>query len=275
MSIITISHEMGAGGSEIGHAVAERIGYRYVDQELISEASRRYGILEEKLTQLDETRPSLFERFDTETRLYSTVIQTSVYDFAEQDNVVIMGRGGQVLLGGVAHALRVRVMAPFELRVKRVIRKMASQMGEALDLRTATEMVRRNDAEKGGRMRYLYEMDWADPRLYDIVINMEKLSTDAATELLIGLVRRPDLAAAEPSRQLVVDRALASRVRTALAMDPETRRHRIEVKAEQGIVTLEGSAALDAAVAVARSVRGVADVRTEVVEIPPIPPFVA
>ncbi len=275
MAIITISHEMGAGGSEIGFAVAERIGYRYVDQELISEASRRYGIVEEKLTQLDETKPSLFERFDVETRLFTTVIQTSLYDFAEQDNVILGGRGGQVLLAGVAHALRVRVMAPFELRVKRVMKKMAAQMGEALDLRTATEMVRRSDAEKAGRMRYLYEVDWADPRLYDLVINTEKLTPGAATELLIGLVRRPELAPTEASRQLVVDRALASRVRTALAMDPETRRHRIEVNVEQGVATLEGSTSLDAAVAVARSIRGVVEVKTETVEIPPIPPFVA
>lgn len=275
MSIVTVSHEMGAGGSEIGHAVAERLGYRFVDQELISEAARRYGVLEEKLTQLDETRPSLFERFDTENRLFTTVIQTSLYDFAEEDSAILMGRGGQVLLGGVAHALRVRVMAPFELRVKRVMKKMAAQIGEALDQRTATEMVRRSDAEKAGRVRYVYEVDWADPRLYDLVINTEKLTVSAVTELLVALVKRPELASTETSRQLVADRALASRVRTGLAMDPETRRHRIEVKAEQGVVTLEGSAALDAAVAVARSVRGVVDVKTEIVEIPPIPPFVA
>jgi len=275
MAIVTVSHEMGAGGSEIGHAVAERLGYRYVDQELISEAARRYGVLEEKLNERDETRPSLFERFDTETRLFTTVIQTSLYDFAEDDNVILMGRGGQVLLGGVAHALRVRVMAPFELRVKRVMKKMAAQIGEALDQRTATEMVRRSDAEKAGRVRYVYEVDGADPRLYDLVINTEKLTVSAVTELLVGLVKRPELASTETSRQLVADRALASRVRTGLAMDPETRRHRIEVKAEQGVVTLEGSTALDAAVAVARSVRGVVNVKTEIVEIPPIPPFVA
>ena len=52
MAILTISHEMGAGGPEIGMAVAQRLGYRYVDQELISDAAQRYGLLEEKLTHL-------------------------------------------------------------------------------------------------------------------------------------------------------------------------------------------------------------------------------
>ena len=48
--IITISHQMGTGGPEIGMALAKRLGYRYVDQELISDAARRYGLLEEKLS---------------------------------------------------------------------------------------------------------------------------------------------------------------------------------------------------------------------------------
>src|SRR5215469_15637937 len=68
MSILTVSHEIGAGGPEIGQKVAEQLGWHYVDQELISDAALRYGVLEEKLSSLDESKPSLFERFDAETR---------------------------------------------------------------------------------------------------------------------------------------------------------------------------------------------------------------
>ena len=50
MAIVTISCEMGSGGVEIGRAVAERLGYRFVDTELITEAAHRYGLLEEKLS---------------------------------------------------------------------------------------------------------------------------------------------------------------------------------------------------------------------------------
>jgi hypothetical protein len=57
-------------------------------------------VLEEKLSSLDESKPSLFERFDAETRRYITVLQTAVFEFAEQDRVVLMGRAGQWLLRG-------------------------------------------------------------------------------------------------------------------------------------------------------------------------------
>src|SRR5258705_2524670 len=275
MAIIAMSHEIGAGGPEIGQQLADRLGYRYVDQDLVSNAAQKYGLLEEKLSHLDESKPSLFERFDAETRRYITVIQTALYDFAEQDNVVLMGRGGQWLLRGIPHVLRVRVMAPFDLRVKRLAKKMSGQMGEQTNPRTVTDMVRRDDTEKIGRMRYLYEVDIRDPALYDVVINTEKMPHDSAVEVIAGLVRRPEMATGDAGSRLVSDRALASRVQVALATHPETRKYRTTVEAKDGVVTLEGTAALEDAVDVARGVTGVREVRTQQVEIPPIPPFVA
>ncbi|MBI4588183.1 MAG: cytidylate kinase family protein [Candidatus Rokubacteria bacterium] len=275
MAIITISHEMGAGGPEIGMAVAQRLGYRYVDQEVIYDAAQRYGLLEEKLTHLDESKPSIFERLDTETHRYITAIQSTLMEFAEQDNVILMGRSGQWLLRGIPHVLRVRVKAPFELRVKRATKRLAGQMGEAVNPRTVTDMVRRDDAEKSSRFRYFYEVDINDPSLYELVINTEKLSVDAAAELIAVVARRDDFAATQAGKQIVADRAVASRVQVALATHPETRKYRITVEAQQGVVTLEATAAIDQAVEVARSVHGVRDVKTRQVEIPPIPPFVA
>src|SRR5207244_11328179 len=117
--IITISHQMGAGGPEIGMALAKRLGYRYVDQDLLLDAVRRYGLAEEKLSHLDESKPTIFERFDAETRHHITVLQTTLLELAELDNAVFMRGGGQWLLRGVPHVLRVRLIAPFEHPLKR------------------------------------------------------------------------------------------------------------------------------------------------------------
>jgi cytidylate kinase len=275
MAIITISHQMGAGGPEIGTALAKRLDYRYVDQDLISDAARRYGLVEEKLSHLDESKPSLFERFDAETRRYITVIQTALLEFAEADNIVQMGRGGQWLLRGIPHVLRIRIAAPFEQRVRNWIRRMTELTGDTPNQRAATDFVRRDDSDKAGRMRYLYEVDVADPALYDLVINTEKLSYEAAVDAIVGVVRRPELATTDTGRRVVASRALASRVQVALATHPETRKYRFTVDAENGVVTLEGTAALDQAAEVSREVAGVRAVKLEQVEIPPIPPFVA
>ena len=275
MAIIVISHQMGAGGPEIGMALAKRLGYSYVNQELLLDAARRYGLAEEKLSHLEESKPTLFERFDTETRHHITVLQTTTLEFAELDNCVLMRGGGQWLLRGVPHALRVRLIAPFEHRVKQWIKRTAEMTGEAPNQRAATDFVRRDDSDKAGRMRYLYEVDIADPTLYELIINSEKLRHDAVVDLLERLARRPEMAPTDEGRRLVASRALASRVQVALATHPETRRYRISVEAQGGVVTLEGTAALDKAVEVARTVSGVQQVKTQQLEIPPIPPFVA
>ena len=121
----------------------------------------------------------------------------------------------------------------------------------------------------------LYEVDIADPSLYDLVVNSEKLHYEAAVEMIERVVRRPEMATTDSARRIVASRALASRVQVALATHPETRRYRITVEAQDGVVTLEGTAALERALEVARDVPGVREVRTRQLEIPPIPPFVA
>ena len=275
MAIVTISHQMGAGGSVIGMKLAQRLGYHYVEQELLLDVARRYGLAEDKLSHLDESKPTLFERFDTETRHYITILRTSFLDIAEMDNAVLMGRSGQWLLRGIPHVFRVRVIAPFDLRVKRWIKHMAERTGETPIQRAAATLVRRDDAEKSGRMRYLYEVDVADPMLYDLVVSTERFGYDAAVELIEVAVHRPALATTDEGRRIVASRALSSRVQVALAMNADTRRDQITVEAEDGVVTLEGTGTLERAVDVARGVPGVRVVHDRQLEVPPIPPFVA
>jgi len=136
-------------------------------------------------------------------------------------------------------------------------------------------MARRDDTDKAGRMRYLYEVELADAALYGVVLNTEKLSVAAAVEVVAGVARRPEVQTSGAGAQLVAERSLASRVQVALATDPKTRKYRITVEAKAGTVTLEGTAAMDEALEVARGVPGVRDVKAQQVEIPSIPPFVA
>src|SRR5437667_12671980 len=98
MAIIVISHQMGAGGPEIGMALAQRLGYRYVNQELLLDAARRYGLAEEKLSHLEAPKPTPFECFDTETRHPTTVPPATQYAFAGKEDALRMrGRGPGLL----------------------------------------------------------------------------------------------------------------------------------------------------------------------------------
>ncbi len=274
MAVVTVSSEMGSGGPEIGAGLAQRLGYKYVDREVISEAARRYGLPEQKLADLDERKPSLFQRFDVETRRYMLGSQTALCDFASADNVVLMGRGGQWLLRGIPHVLRVRVTAPFDVRVRRLAEKRQGQRGQGSP-RAFADMVREDDAGRAGRMRYLYDVDIDDAALYDVVINTTIVTIDSGIEILVRLVQRPELATTPDSQALCADRALAAKVELALAAHSKTRKLRVIVTAQNGVVTLEGTADLWDAAGIARQLPGVVDVETREREVPPIAPFPA
>src|SRR3989338_7295401 len=131
MAIVVISHQMGAGGPEVGTALAERLGYRHVNHELLLDAARRYRLAGERVSRPPGAEPSLFGRFDTEARHHITVLQTTLLEFAELDDAVLMRGGGQWLLRGVPHALRVRLVAPFEQRGRHRIKRTAEVTGRS------------------------------------------------------------------------------------------------------------------------------------------------
>jgi cytidylate kinase len=269
MAIVTISSELGAGGPEIGAALAKHLEYRYLDREVIAEAANRYGLAETKLIRLDESKPSFFDRVDAEGRLYVAGIRAILLEFAQSNDVVLMGRGGQWLLRRTPHALHVRVSAPFDVRVARLAQQTGGETGRTAPSRAFTNVVRHDDAGRAGRIRYLYGVDIRDPALYHLVINTTQVVTAAAVELLATLARRPEFTPTEVGQRILLDRKLASLVDVALAQNPETRKRRITVEAAGGVVTLGGTADLSQAEKVARDVPGVREVKIVEVEPPP------
>ena len=275
MAILTISQEMGSGGAEIGLTVATRLGYTYVDNEELLSRAQRYGLAEDRLARLVEDRPSWVERFDAETRRCIMALQVVLYEFAQDDNVVLMGGGGQWLLRGVPHALRARIVAPFPERVTRLTATLSAQGKERVTPKIVAQFIRRDDIQKSARMRYLFDVDLKDPGLYDVHINTAVLSRGAAVDLLADVARQPECSTTDAGRQLVADRALASQVEVALAGHRDMRRRAIGVESSDGVVTLELPSGADSevALAVARGVTGVQHVTLRIAEIPVVSSF--
>jgi cytidylate kinase len=190
MTIVAISRELGSGGTAIAAAVAKALNYDYVDREIILQAARAHEVPEEKIADVDERRLSLWERFDEEKRRYLIFIESAYYSFAEKGNLVTAGRGGPFFLRDVSHAVKVRIMAPFEVRVRRVMEQ------EKLEHRAATARVKNYDRELAGRIDYLFGVDWLLPEHYDLVINTGKFAHEQAAALVVEAARRKGLTSA-------------------------------------------------------------------------------
>jgi len=270
MTIVAISREMGSGGYEIGAAVAKALNFEYVNRQILLEAAHAHGVPEAKLVEAVERRLSLWERFDEERRRYLIFLEAAYYAFAEKGNLVTASRSGPFFVRDVSHALKVRIMAPFETRVRRVMAE------DKVDQKAAAAKVRAYDREMSGRIDYLFGLDWTLPEHYDLVINTRDDAWNFYTDLLVAAARHPQYQPTPESRQRACDLNLAAQVRAALATDAGTKHVNLDVTAQAGHLVLKGvvfsQAVLEAAAEVARRVPGVTSVACEAVEIPRVYP---
>jgi cytidylate kinase len=224
----------------------------------------------ETLAQVDERTLSFWERFDEDKRRYRIFIESALLSCARDGGIVIAGRGAPLLLKEVDHALKVRIVAPLEVRVERMMAR------EGLDHRSATTRIKAHDKEQAARFDYLFGVDWTLPEHYDLVVNTGRGSLDTAAELVVRAARMPLFQPNDGSLRKIRDLTLASEVRAALAADPVVGGLHIEVSARSGALTLRGvvfdPATMEAAAAVAGRVAGVQSVECEVVEVPRIYP---
>jgi cytidylate kinase len=270
MTIVAISREMGSGGYEIAAAVARALEFEYVDRQILLHAAKVHEVPEEKIADVADRHLTLWERFDEEKRRFLIFIEAAYYAFAEKGNLVTAGRGGPFFLRGVKHALRVRITAPVDVRVRRVMER------DKLDHRAAAAKVRSYDKEMAARIDYLFGLDWHNPEHYDLILNTSGDAWDFYTDIVVAAARHPRFQSTPESVERVQALSLAAQVRAAIARDPMTKNINVEVAVEAGQVSLKGvvfsPTMMDAAAEVARRVPGVRAVSCEAVEIPRVYP---
>ena len=275
MPVMTIGRQLGSLGDEIGHALAERLHYRYLDHRSLPNYVREFGEVQPNAPELAETRPSFWERLNEERRRHAIVVRTGVYGFARDNDAVIVGLGANFLLGGLSHVLRVLTVAPMTVRVERVMDKGIHDRPGALDRDTAADIVRRSDRERGGYIRYMHSADWTDVHGYDLVLNTVNLTVEQAVQYVADCLDRAEISPTAASLQAIEDLALASRVEAVLVSHAGIWIHGLKATAEHGVVTITGEVITDEdreyAEEAARNVSGVRSVHNELrIQPPPL-----
>jgi cytidylate kinase len=267
MSVVTIAHAAFSGGNAIAEKVASLLNYRSVAREVLIEASKRYGIPEAKYTEVLEGEGHWWERWRESVRLYRITLQAAMCEVAEEGNLVYYGRAGQQLLPGIPHVLKVLIVAPVDYRIELV----RAQQG--MDSENARQYVRELDRVRSRRFRAVFNADWQDPVGHDLVLNSGRFSPENAAALIADTVRRPEFQPTTESIKAFQDLATTARVQAALITSAKTRNVVLNVKSDNGTVTISGILAdpdlEKEIVRIAKSVAGVLEVVTDI-EPPPI-----
>ena len=211
MAILTIGRESGAQGEEIAKSVAEKLGYEFIAREAIFEEIRTYGEKWFKWgQQMDDHKPSIWERFDQSFAGFVALKESIMMDHAVKNNVVLMGRGGNWMFSDVPYALRIRIMAPMDKRVENVVRK------EAIDRDTARKMLEKADSERSAYLKAIYHKDWTKPKFYDIVFDTGNLSEEEVVKMILDELKAKDEKFTSQAEEKLKQTALAAKVKAQI-----------------------------------------------------------
>jgi cytidylate kinase len=201
-NVVCISHATGSGGSEVGRLVAERLGFRYVDEDIIANAAAKGGVDPADLADEERRKSWLARALDEFGRGASgeawallgpmppapgqpstsedlrALIREAIEETAAQGRAVIVAHAASHAIGGREDALRVLVTASHSTRAARVCE--AEQLEEAAGSRAVKDA----DAARADYLRRFHDVDDEQPTHYDLVLNTDQLSIEQAAELV-------------------------------------------------------------------------------------------
>ncbi len=212
-AVVTISQTTGATPEDVALRVAEELGFRHVDEEIVEAVAERQGVDPAVVADVEKRRSFLqafWEALETGDAaaltavsygggyippsaaglrrdyppLLRELIRTVVHETALRGDVVIGSHAASFALAGRADVLRVLVTASTETRIRRLVAE------RSLDDRDAARAVDESDAARRDYLKRFYGVDDERPTDYDLVVNGDTLAPDAIVELIVGAARR-------------------------------------------------------------------------------------
>jgi len=208
MPVITIQGQFGSWGTEVGELIAQKLRIDYVDRKIIAEVAERLRQPSTSITEKEMPPSTILGRISEAitkapymgdsiyTGLYSPLwaiplddknylagLESVIRELASR-SIVILGRGSQFILKDVPGAFHVLIVAPPEVRLKRVMESLKIKEKEA-----RSEIARFDDGGREFVKRY-FQANVADPVNYDLVVNTNHLGVEDAATLVVDAVTR-------------------------------------------------------------------------------------
>jgi cytidylate kinase len=202
MAVLTISRQFGAGGRTLGESISKRLGYRYVEEDLIKELAIKAKVSARQIKDFEERGISKLLKFldkivsasyvdrlasdnyrYVDEEIYMGAIKTVIEDLYREGDVVIIGRGAQYILKGYENVRHILLIAGLEHRIRFMMEKYSLNEARAAKAITRADQIRT-------RFLNLFAPEGShnDPLRYDVTINMEQLSMEEAEGVVVSLI---------------------------------------------------------------------------------------
>lgn len=191
--IVTIDREFGSGGHEVACRLAERLGLRLFDEEIIARTAECTGYREEYIKSNDERAPEysitgMFTGIDSFQNLPFARIQEEEFriirEIAAEGDCVIVGRAADYILSEERH-VSIFLFAPFEDRVRRKLQIHNTAEPENLyDVPTVEKQVKQIDKQRRRYYEFYTDNKWGGRDEYDLLINTSRAGVEGAVDII-------------------------------------------------------------------------------------------
>ena len=199
--VITIGRQYGSGGREIGRLVADALGIKYYDKELLTESSKASGVKPEGFEAADERTPSFFSNiwsfnlgFNAGSYLLgsSPISDEKIYaaqsnvmkNLAQESSCLIVGRSADYVLRNHPGLISIFIHSSIEERIMRIMNRTGIDSAEK-----ARALAAKKDKLRASYYNFYTDKTWGDAAGYDLSIDSSKLSTEAVAEFIVSYVK--------------------------------------------------------------------------------------
>ncbi|WP_051260954.1 AAA family ATPase [Desulfovibrio inopinatus] len=210
MSIISISRDSKTHGEIVAKRVAEQLGFESVGRDIIFEAAQQSDIPEARIEKALSESPKGLRRLFGNWRRHLAFFRAAFFEHMEKGCIVYHGLAGQVFLQDVPGALKIRIVADIDDRV----REEAAAHG--LSTETAKRRIELVDRARREWTRNIYGVDNSDPHLYDLIINVSSVGIDKAVETIVDMAGRKAFEETGETMAALKDKALSARTEAEL-----------------------------------------------------------
>lgn len=202
MSVITISRQYGAGGKTMGEMIAKKLGYAFLDHDLLQKVAEKAKVSKEWVQDMEKEAGGKLLKFINvlisknqinrildknkgyiDEEIYVDTLNHVINRIADEGNAVILGRGSQYILKDCKDAYHVLLIAE---RADR-IRFMEKHYQMSAD--QASQAVDSEDKRRINLYRKFGKQDYDQPGLYHLTLNMSKISLEKGCELVCDLLK--------------------------------------------------------------------------------------
>jgi cytidylate kinase len=270
MPLIAMTREMGSLGRDVAAGIAARMSRNVVYQEIIEPIADKMRLRKSHVERFLDGKAGLWERLTTDKTSLSIFTADETYRLLRDGSTgVIRGWGAVHLLKDVSHVVRVRICAPFETRVTRMMQRLGTE-----DRGAVVREIGMSEEAHGAITRRHFGVNWHDAEHYDLVLSTERLTVDECIDEVECIMRKKRFQETPESMRLMDNMAVEWAVRSALRRDPRTSGMTIAVAAASGRVTLSGVVdayrEARAAAEVAATAEGVREVDDQLVPADPL-----